>query len=155
MARKFNHERAAAALVDAAYMGDAAAAKKWKVTTRTIELWRERLKTDPILSEFFASKRQAAESGWSTQLKRTLGQVLEKAGMIASSIEPIITKEDPETGFQEEVVNEDALLLLVRAGKDLGEIALAMEVLNAGDAEANAAHRPRGQEVDDGPALYH
>ncbi|MFC6592392.1 hypothetical protein ACFP81_10575 [Deinococcus lacus] len=155
MAYKLNYERAAAILVDAAYLGDEAAAKKWKITVRTIYNYRERLKTDIKLSELFTKKRTAAEGDWASSLRRTLGQVLDKAGQIASSIEPVVIREDPETGFQEEVVNEAALLLLVKAGKDLGEIALAMEVLNAGDAETNAAHRPGGQEVDDGPALYH
>lgn len=154
MARSFNYERAAAILVDAAYLGDEETGKKWKVTTKTIKNYRARLKNDPILSQFFHRKRQVAESGWSTQLKRTLGRVLEKAGVIAESIEPIITKEDPETGFQEQVVNETALLLLVKAGKDLGEIALAMEVLNAGDAQENAAHPAGGAEVEDGAPLY-
>ena len=42
----FNYERAAAAIVDAAYMGDKEAAQKHGVTTRTVRRWRKRLETD-------------------------------------------------------------------------------------------------------------
>ena len=153
MARTFNYERAAAALVDAAYLGDAAAAKKWEVTVRTIELWRDRLKTDSILSEFFARKRAAAESRWSTRLQRLLGSVMDKSQTIVESIEPLVHFEDPETGLQETRVNMAALPILIKAGKDLGEIALALEVLNAGDADPNGNAPAQGAGVENRPSL--
>lgn len=153
MARKFNYERAAAALVDAAYLGDAAAAKKWDVSVRTIEIWRERLKTDLILSEFFARKRRAAESQWSTRLKRLLGAVMDKSQVIVESINPIETYEDEETGLQEQRVNLDALPILIRAGKDLGELAIALEVLNAGDPDQDADPPAQGPGLAQGKPL--
>ena len=64
MARKFNHERAASVLVDAAYHGDEEAAAKWGLTTRTIQNYRRRLATDTILSQFFAQKKLLVESEW-------------------------------------------------------------------------------------------
>lgn len=137
--------------MDAAYLGDSEAAKKWKVTTRTIENYRARLRTDPKLSEIFVRKRAAAEGKWATGLKRTLGSILDKARMIAEAVEPIEVVET-ELG-QMERVNLPALKLLADAGKDFAEIALALEVLNAGDAQQNADAPASGSGVADRPAL--
>ncbi|AFD27743.1 hypothetical protein [Deinococcus gobiensis] len=153
MAQPFNYERAAAILVDAAYLGDGEAAKKWQVTTRTIQNYRAKLKTDPLLSQFFARKRARAEGNWVGELRRSLGAVLEKSRLIAEAIEPVITVEDPETGSQVQRVNMAALRTLIAAGKDLGEIALALEVLNAGDAQENPTARPGSADLEDGAPL--
>lgn len=152
MAQPFKYERAAAVLVDAAYLGDEAAAKKWKLTTRTIENYRARLKTDSVLSEFFARKRQVAEGNWSTQLRRALGVTLDKAVMIVECVEPLIT-EVQKDGTTLEVPNIAALDMLIRAGKELGEIALAMEVLNAGNPEQSPGVPASGPNVATGTRL--
>lgn len=52
----FNYERAAAAIVDAAYMGDKEAAQKHGVTTRTIRRWRKRLETDAYFESLVSDK---------------------------------------------------------------------------------------------------
>lgn len=151
MAYRLNYERAAAILVDAAYLGDEKAAKKWDVTTRTIENYRSRLKTDPKLSDLFARKRAAAEGNWVSELKRALTRTLQKATMIVECIEPIVVVET-ELG-QEQQVNMPALRTLIAAGKDLGEIALALEVLNAGDADQNADAAAQGPNLAHGASL--
>lgn len=63
----FNTERAAAVLVDAAYMGDKRAAKKWGITPRTIPNYRKRLETDEAFASLFELKRAAAERDWAEQ----------------------------------------------------------------------------------------
>jgi len=144
--RPFNHERAASVLVDAAYLGDEAAAKKWAITTRTIDNYRARLKTDPILSAKFRQKRQVAEGHWADELKRALGGTFRKIAMIVESIEI------PEHGMVSALQFE----MLVAASKTLGEIAIAREVLNAGDAQSSAAPETTGAGMADGaggPAL--
>lgn len=151
MAYRLNYERAAAILVDAAYLGDEEAAKKWKITVRTIFNYRERLKTDVKLSELFRIKRAAAEGSWVSELKRALSATLRKATMIVECIEPIETVET-ELG-QEQKVNLPALRTLIGAGKDLGEIALALEVLNAGDADPYADPAAENQGLEDRPSL--
>lgn len=153
MAHQLNYERAAAILVDAAYLGDEQAAKKWNITVRTIFNYRERLKTDTKLSELFMRKRRAAEGNWVSELKRALRTTLDKATQIVECIEPVVTVVDPETDFQTQQVNLPALKTLIAAGKDLGEIALALEVLNAGDPEQNADPPAQGQGVAAGKAL--
>lgn len=147
MAQHLNYERAAAILVDAAYLGDEVAAKKWNVTTRTVENYRARLKTDSKLSELFARKRAAAEGNWASELKRGLMATMRKATMIVECIEPVVVVEDPETGFQTQEVNMPALRTLIAAGKELGELAIALEVLNAGDPDQNADPPAQGRGV--------
>lgn len=151
MAYRLNYERAAAILVDAAYLGDEVAAKKWDVTTRTIENYRTRLKTDVKLSELFARKRAAAEGNWVSELKRALRTGLSKAAQIIECIEPVIVVET-ELG-QEQQVNLPGLKLVIAASKDLGEIALALEVLNAGDADQDAGAETQGAGMEGRPSL--
>ena len=152
MAQHLNYERAAAILVDAAYLGDEAAAKKWQVSVRTIKNYRDRLKVDAKLSEFFHRKRGVAEGHWSTELKRALRSVLTKAAQIAESIE-VVESIELEFGGQIQRVNMDALTILIAAGKGLGEIALALEVLNAGDAHQNANAPAPGAGLENRPPL--
>jgi hypothetical protein len=136
MAYRLNYERAAAILVDAAYLGDEAAAKKWKITPRTIFNYRERLRSDPKLSELFSRKRSSAEGNWISELRRALTATLQKATLIVECIEPVEIIET-EYGGQTQVVNMVGLRTLIAAGRDLGEIALALQVLDAGDADQN------------------
>lgn len=151
MAYKLNRERAAAILVDAAYMGDEEAAKKWKVTVRTIFNYRERLKSDAILSELFHQKRAVAEVNWVSRLKKTMGAILDKATMIVECIEPVMVIET-ELGQQQEV-NMVGLRTLIVAGKELGEIALAWEMIHADADEQDDAAAKAGPSISGRPAL--
>lgn len=69
-------------LVDATYLGDEAAGKKWNITPRTIENYRARLKDAPKLLELFLRKGAAAEGSWVVELRRALQATLTKAAMI-------------------------------------------------------------------------
>ena len=151
MAHHLNYERAAAILIDAAYLGDEVAAKNWKVSTRTIENYRARLKEDPKLSELFHRKRAVAEVGWVSRLKRTMGAILDKATLIVESIEPVEIIET-ELG-QQQSVNMAGLRTLIVAGKELGELALTWEMINAGDDEQDAAPAKAGANVPPRPPL--
>ena len=60
---EFNPKRAANALADAAFATDAIAAKKYRVTSRSLRSWRSRLKWDADLQaeyEIALSDRKAA-----------------------------------------------------------------------------------------------
>lgn len=120
--------------MDAAYLGDEAAAKKWKITTRTIHNYRERLATDDKLSELFHQKNKRAEVGWASRLKATMGSILDKAAAIVEAIEPVIVIETAYGG-QTNIVNMDGLKILIEAGERLGQVALAMEMIHAGDEQ--------------------
>ncbi len=151
MAYHLNHERAAAILADAAYLGDEATAKKWNITVRTIFNYRERLASDPKLSELFQRKTRRAEVGWAERLKVTMGSILDKAAMIVESIEPVIVVET-SFGGQTNIVNTEGLKLLIDAGERLGQIALAMEMIHAGDGE-NDPPAKAGETVPGRPSL--
>ena len=120
--------------MDAAYLGDDAAAKKWKITTRTIHNYRERLATDARLSDLFHQKTTRAEVGWASRLKATMGSILDKAAAIVEAIEPVIVIETAYGG-QTNIVNMDGLKVLIDAGERLGQVALAMEMIHAGDEQ--------------------
>jgi len=77
MARQFNYERAAIALADSIALGDRAAAKKHKVSVKSIENWRKRLDSDPILREFFQQKKQALEEAWADRIPVVLSAQLD------------------------------------------------------------------------------
>lgn len=72
MPRKFNYERAASALTDAIAIGDEAAAKRWNVSVRSIELWRVRLNTDPQLAEFFSQTNKLKINDWVGELPEAI-----------------------------------------------------------------------------------
>ncbi|GGO35598.1 hypothetical protein [Deinococcus humi] len=86
-------------------------------------------------------------------LHRALRSTLHKATMIVECIEPMVTVRDPESGFQQQQVNLPALRTLIAAGKDLGEIALALEVLNAGDADQNGNAPAQGSSLENRPPI--
>jgi hypothetical protein len=119
----FDRERAAAILVDALYLGDQTAAEKWKVTSRTLRNYRERLATDPVFSAIFHEKRQASGALWAADLARALSAGIRRLAEFAERA----SEPDLET------VRE--LRGIVR---DLAEIAIIREVL---DADGPAASR--------------
>lgn len=65
---KFNAERAAMILVDAAYLGDKPAAEKHCISERSIRNWRKKLDEDPEFSASFQLKKQAMEADWASEL---------------------------------------------------------------------------------------
>jgi hypothetical protein len=65
---KFNYERAAVVLVEAAYYGDKAASERNGVTERTVRNYRERLNEDTELSASFLIKKQLFDESWADEL---------------------------------------------------------------------------------------
>jgi hypothetical protein len=65
---RFNYDRAAAVLVEAAYFGDKAAADRYGITVRSVERYRERLDDDIELSAFVTIKKQEFEDRWAEEL---------------------------------------------------------------------------------------
>lgn len=95
MARKFNYERAASALLEALLGGDQTAAEKYGVSIRSIQTWRQRLGEDAHLVEFFAIKRRAFEDGWAEELGvpiRAAARLITEAAASADAV----TKRNPE-----------------------------------------------------------
>lgn len=62
--RRFDPHRAAAILVDAIALGDQTTADKWQVSVKTIFRYRERMATDPVLSDTVREKVRAQSADW-------------------------------------------------------------------------------------------
>lgn len=65
---KFNYERAATILVEAAYFGDQKTSEKWGASVRSIQRYRERLASDAKLAALVASKKKLFEGAWAEGL---------------------------------------------------------------------------------------
>lgn len=61
MSGGYDPHRAALVLADAMALGDKPTARKWAISTRTVERYRERAKSDKGLAELVAEKRRAVE----------------------------------------------------------------------------------------------
>jgi len=59
-------DRMALVLADAFVLGDRPAARKWNVSTRTVERYRARMKTDKALSDLVAEKNAAIQHDLAT-----------------------------------------------------------------------------------------
>ena len=67
-ARALDVDRAAMVLADALFYGDAKAAERGGVTTRTLRRWRQRMRRDPELSANVRVKKDALASRWANDL---------------------------------------------------------------------------------------
>ena len=126
----FKPDRAAAVLADAAYLGDAQAAKRWNVALRTVANYRARLKTDPEFARFFQEVRQSAEGDWTSELSRALKTGVRKLACMLDQT----TALDPDT-----------MQAVTAAIKALAEIAITREVLDVGNAQPRTGIPTQGQ----------
>lgn len=131
---KFNQERAAAALVEAAYYGDKQAAERYGLTRQTLHNYRQRLSTDDDFLLVFTIKKQAFEDGWADELP----------GAIRSAIRYLAFAADKHR----EVQTVDAQTVHAVAGslKILADVTMTKKVL---DARLTGRGEPEG--ADDRP----
>jgi len=125
---RFNCERAAAALVDAAYMGDKKAADKHGVTSRSIRNWRERLDGDPDFSAVFREKKLLSDQEWASELPSA----------IRSAIRFV-----RESAKESKLGDPKATAVIADALSILAEVAITREIL---DARLAGQNRPTSQE---------
>lgn len=91
MGRRLDYDRVAAILVEALYYGDQETAKRWDITTRTIQNYRARLDDDAELSVIFADKKAAFETEWANEVPaalRSAVRFLMRAGEEADPSDP-------------------------------------------------------------------
>jgi hypothetical protein len=129
-------------LVDAALLGDEAAAKRHTLSVRTIERYRAKSLSDRILSELVASKIRAAEGQWADGLAIAIkGQIafLTKASQSANAADP------------------SAIHSIAGALKILADVALTSKMLDARLARITGAEgAPAGSSAgaDPPPAVH-
>lgn len=66
------YERAAAALIDAAFTTDQQSCDKYGITTRTLRNYRTMLAEDAAFSAFFQKKKDSFDAAWVDELPKTL-----------------------------------------------------------------------------------
>jgi hypothetical protein len=82
MPRQFNYIRAASALVEASLKPDKQVAQSFGVSVRTIEYWRQRLKTDLILQQEYRKMATEKLAQWVSQIPDSLELAI---GFVASA----------------------------------------------------------------------
>lgn len=116
MPRAFNYERAAKALVDAILIGDRAAAEKYQVSVKSIELWRSRLQTDRVLRDFFRNFKDEKDIAWADEIPATLTSLIGYA------------KELAQNGDRN---NAENLMFVSKAIETIADVALTWKVMDA------------------------
>ena len=112
----FDRERAAFILIDALVMGAKKAAEKWQVTERTVENYRERLRTDPHFSAFFNRVQAKQAADWKVVRVKFL-----RAGI--TKLEELVAMADSPKHIS--AVSE--------AVKTVGELQIVSDALNVSD----------------------
>lgn len=130
---KRDNIKAARALAEAAYSTDATVCDEFGITIRTLQRWREALKTDPELSRLFAEcHRELGNRDWGDMVTSTLSAAAQKLQALILGA----TSSDPET---------------IRAVTDgvtgLAKIAMTREMLQARMKGEGAQLSPRSQLV--------
>ena len=113
---RFNPDRAAQILVEAAYHGDKKAAKENGISERTIRNYRRILAEDTEFSAIFLKKHEKFEDDWASDL----------SGAIKAGIKFI--KESTE---EQKKSSPDSLSAVTDATRVLAEIALTKDMLDA------------------------
>lgn len=73
---EINKELAATVLIEAAYTTDEKAAARYGISLRTIQRWRSKIQTDPILAGFVATKKRAFDEAWAEEIPVTLRKAM-------------------------------------------------------------------------------
>ncbi len=129
----FNYERAARILVEAEYYGDAEAAKRAGVSTRSIQRWRRRMESDAHLSSFVALKKREFEQDWAGALAGGILAGIEFLQRAARDANP----KDP-----------NAIHAIAGAVKILAEIGITKAVLDVKLASLRAENgTPDGEDI--------
>lgn len=112
----FNYERAAVALVEAAYYGDGPAAKRYRLSERSIRNYRKRLENDIDLAALFLIKKQQFEDGWAEELPGAIRAAIRFLGKAANAADPC---------------DHQAIHSVAGALKILADVTLTKKVLDA------------------------
>ena len=122
---RFNRERAATILAEAALVGDTRAAKRHGVDPSTIWRWRKRMERDPDLHALANQKRAALERAWVGAATESLRKAAEFLGRAAEEMSP---------------QNPEHVHAVAGAFKLLSEALIARDVIDARLAGAHRRH---------------
>lgn len=135
-ATRINRDRVAQILVDAITLGDRTSADRHKVSVKTVERHRARLKTDPELSALVRKLGAEAEHGWHFARARFLRRTLKKLDEMVQA------------------ATADQFEHVIEAMKAAGELDLATEALGVGSVDrqqgSSASEDARRSSAGDG-----
>ncbi|MBX6354556.1 MAG: helix-turn-helix domain-containing protein [Micromonosporaceae bacterium] len=122
---RFNRERAAVVLAEAALTTDSVAAERHGVSVRTVQRWRAQLDRDPDLAAIVAVKKADLERAWVGAATESLRRAAEFLGRAAEEMSP---------------TNPEHVHAVAGAFKLLSEALLARDVIDARLAGAHRRH---------------
>lgn len=125
---RLDYDRVATILVESIYFGDVPTAKRWGLSTRTIERYRKRLNEDDKLSGFVALKKERFESNWAEEIPAAIRN---GTRFLIKSFQ----EADPK--------DADSIHAVAGAMKILAEIGLTKEII---DVRLGRYNRENGEE---------
>lgn len=129
---QLNYDRASAILVEAAFFGDVATARRWGVHTRTIENYRQRMDSDTQLVSLFQSKKESFESDWAKDIPMALRSAIRFLQTASQSVE----------------VTPESIHAVAGAAKILAEIGLTKEIIDARLGRHDRPDRETGEQME-------
>lgn len=134
-------ELMATVLADSVFAKDKEVAAKYGIDEKTVQNYRRRLASDPLLRGVFDSKIAALEAGWVREMPRALREGLETQRAITRNL-----RDDPD--FQ---ANPGALKEVAQANLAVAEIYLTwLSVKNGAGNTPSQGREEQGQVRGDG-----
>lgn len=81
----FDRDKALQVVIDAEHLGDAGAAKKHRISVRTVIRYRERVRADPKLSEAVLAEKASNMKAWRGQLEAARQKLLTRVVELAAN----------------------------------------------------------------------
>lgn len=130
-----DRERQAEILVDAYTLGDASAARKWRVNRRTVRRYRAAMRVDPELASLVREKKDLTEDELATIRVRFLRRAIAR---LEAKIE------DPEATIHE-------IAGAVKIVGELHQVSEALGDVGSDEPDPDAAEDARSVEAAHGP----
>lgn len=147
----FDYQLAARVLVDAQVLGDAKAAKKHTVTTRSIERYRVRMQKDPKLHTLVAKKTAKVDEDLRPTREAFQRDAVAFMQRVIARGEQLLPKCNAEQFGEVAAAVKD----VSEAVRNIGELDLAARILGVGNGDRGpdpTAPEAGGPAGDEGPA---
>lgn len=147
----FDYHLAARVLVDAQVLGDEKAAKKHKVTVRSVGRYRTRMQSDSKLHELVAKKTERVDEDLRPARQAFQAAAVAFMQKVVARGEQLLPKCTPEQFGEVASAVKD----VSEAVRNIGELDLAAKVLGVGNSDRRpdpAAAKDGGPTADEGSA---
>lgn len=107
-------ELIATVFVEAIYTSDEQACKKYGISRRTLQRWRQEQANDPIVAQYVATKKKAFDNAWANELKVTL---YKGVSLLADCFDAV--RSDPMYKKNPEIIHKVAGAIILCADVEL------------------------------------